>query len=241
MATHQSGAPLDAPPIDPHPVDPTSGVVDEAKLEPLLVEIRRLARGFVRRAARRALLPPIDVEDMPDDVMLECLSSIREGTWNGHAAPLPAIVSRLVQCRVVDAVRRRENEKIFGPQYAHAVLSMNRSWMAPDVEAEERELEAIRAAALAELPPACREAYQLVRERGLSYTQAARVLGVSRGGVCAFVVKAHQLLRTELRRRGVQTPSRGRRGRQPKKSEERAPQVFTRNPTSADNLVTAEY
>ncbi|MGH7619778.1 MAG: sigma-70 family RNA polymerase sigma factor [Gemmatimonadaceae bacterium] len=117
--------------------------------------------------------------------------------------PLPRIVAHLTRCRAVDLLRRKKSGEERDAEFAREVLDANRDWMAPDRSMEERELDAIREEVLAKLPPGCRRAFELVREEGLSYTEAARVLGVSRAGVSAFVVKAQRRLRRQLNRRGV--------------------------------------
>ena len=70
---------------------------------------------------------------------------------------------------------------------------------------DEQELEQFKEDMLESLSPVCRQAYQLVREQGMSYVEAARLLGVSRGGISAFVVKAQAAMRRKLKRRGIGT------------------------------------
>jgi RNA polymerase sigma-70 factor (ECF subfamily) len=204
MHTCHPSAPVD---VDAHPIDAT-GVIDEAKLETLLVEVRRLARQFSRRLVLRS-----DAEDLAQDIVLTCLTSIREGTWNGRVAPLSVIVANMVRCRTVDRLRRRACAAERDDEYMREVLETSHSWMSPDAALEERELEEIRLRALETLGPACLQAYSLVREEGLSYAEVARMLGVSRRGVCAFVVKAQKQLRRQLRRRGIGVESREARPR----------------------------
>jgi len=187
--------------VDAHPIDTTTGVVDEAKLETLLLEVERLARQFSRR-----LVLPADADDLAQDVVLTCLTSIREGTWNGRVAPLPVIVAHMVRCRTVDRLRRRGCAAERDGEYTRELLEASHSWMSPDAALEEQELEEIRLQALETLGPACLQAYALVREEGLSYAEVARMLGVSRRGVSAFVVKAQKRLRQEVKRRGIKGP-----------------------------------
>ena len=186
--------------IDPCPIDRTTGAVDDARLETLLVEIARLTRRFGRQIVKAR-----EVDDLVQDVVLGCLVCIREGRWNPHVAPLPMIVAHLVRCRAVDALRQRQHTAEREAEFGREVREMCHVWMAPDITTEERELKALHEAALASLPPACRRAYVMVREEGFTYTQAARILGVSRSGVSAFVVKAQRRLRRRLKRRGIET------------------------------------
>jgi RNA polymerase sigma-70 factor (ECF subfamily) len=192
--------------VDAHPIDTATGTVNEEQLERLLTEMHRLARLFARRLVR-----PQDADDLAQDVVLTCLVSIREGRWNGHIARLPVIVAHLVRCRAVD--RRRQSQR--GAQresdFGREVLEASRSWMAPDVSMEERELEEVRVEALEQLSPACRAAYELVREEGFTYREVAQLLGLSRGGVNQLVVRAQQRLRKQLKRRGIAVAARRRR------------------------------
>ena len=192
--------------VDAHPIDTATGVVDEGKLEGLLLEVKRLARTFSRR-----LVLPVDREDLEQDTVLACLASIRDGTWNGHAAKLSVIVGHIVRCQAVDRLRRRQCSFERDAEYARDVVETMHAWMSPEAAMHERELEAARWEMLESLSPRCRQAYELVREQGLSYAQAARLLGMTRSGVCAFVVKAQRKLRLQLKRRGIETTAWARR------------------------------
>jgi RNA polymerase sigma-70 factor (ECF subfamily) len=136
----------------------------------LLLEITRLARRFARH-----IVTAREVDDLVQDVVLRCLVGIREGRWNGRVAPLPVIIGHIVRCRAVDALRRRQCTAEREAEFRREVCETSHAWMAPDAVAEERELKALHAKALASLSPACRRAYVMVREEGLSYTQAARI------------------------------------------------------------------
>jgi RNA polymerase sigma-70 factor (ECF subfamily) len=62
----------------------------------------------------------------------------------------------------------------------------------------ERELERAVVHAIAGLPERCRDVWMLVREQGLSYAEAATVLGVSVHAVNKQMTRALSLLRTAL-------------------------------------------
>lgn len=215
--------------MDKHPADASqaprssspAGHVDDAddsgyteqEIETLLVEITRLARQFARKLSRRRR----GADDLVEDVVLECLTAIRAGRWRRNAARLPAIVSNLVRRRAIDGLRSRQRAEKREAEFARELFEGSRAWMRPDAELEERELADVRKQALASLPPACRQAFLLVRDDGLSYDDAARMLGVSRSGISAFVVKAQRKLRVELANAGIeakQSPRKpsGRRG-----------------------------
>jgi RNA polymerase sigma-70 factor (ECF subfamily) len=171
----------------------------EDEIEALLVEVTRLAKQFARELVKRRV-----AEDLAQDVVLECLTAIRGGRWSRRGAALPAIVANLVRRRAVDGLRSRQRAEKREAEFARELLENSRAWMAPDGELEERELAEMRERALASLPPACRRAYLLVRDQGMSYQEAARILGVSRSGISAFVVKAQRKLRGELASCGIE-------------------------------------
>jgi RNA polymerase sigma-70 factor (ECF subfamily) len=172
----------------------------EQEIEALLVEVTSLARQLAREFRRRGISP----KDLAQDVVLECLTEIRAGHWRRDSAPLAAIVRNKVRRRGIDELRRRRRAEKREAEFARERLESTPTWMSPDGELEERELEELREQALASLPPACRRAYELVRDKGMSYEEAARILGVSRSGISAFVVKAQRKLRGQLKNSGIE-------------------------------------
>jgi len=79
----------------------------------------------------------------------------------------------------------------------------------PDATLGERRLLAVVDRALDDLPDRCREAFLLVRERGLSYREAAEVLGISPKTIDAHMVRAVRALRGAVR--GRSTPGESER------------------------------
>ena len=69
----------------------------------------------------------------------------------------------------------------------------------PDASLSERSLRSTVARAVDGLPDRCRETVLLVRERGLSYREAAEVLGVSPKTIDAHMVRAMRALRDAVR------------------------------------------
>jgi RNA polymerase sigma-70 factor (ECF subfamily) len=82
---------------------------------------------------------------------------------------------------------------------------------AADDGLNEAELRRILDAAVASLPPRCRETFVLVRRQGLSYAEAADVLGVTMKAVEMNMVRALAALRIQLAD-WVPCPSRQRGG-----------------------------
>jgi len=68
----------------------------------------------------------------------------------------------------------------------------------PDVDMRQREIARAVKEAVQDLPDRCRETFLLVRQDGLTYREAATVLGVSAKTVDAQLVRAAKLLRKRL-------------------------------------------
>ena len=66
--------------------------------EELLGEIHTLARGIAGRVVRSR----DRADDIAQDVVLDCLASLRDGTWQVTARTLEAYVACLVMRRRVD-------------------------------------------------------------------------------------------------------------------------------------------
>lgn len=170
-------------------------------------EIARLALAMTR-ALRLA-----DAEDIAQEVALECLERMRAGTWAPGSIRLRVIVRKLVWVRAIDhlreAVRRRYREAAYGA----AVVNPSDAWRRPDLALDERYLLGLHETALARLPRLCRRAYVLVRERGYSHLEAARVLKVTRATVGQHVVRAQREIRRTLAAHGIDAPAPRKNGR----------------------------
>jgi RNA polymerase sigma-19 factor, ECF subfamily len=68
----------------------------------------------------------------------------------------------------------------------------------PDAELAARELSVAVAAIVAMMTPRCREAFVLIREHGMSYAEAAHVMGISAKTVEIHMTRAMTILRAGL-------------------------------------------
>jgi RNA polymerase sigma factor (sigma-70 family) len=111
--------------------------------------------------------------DIAQDVVLDCLVKIRNGTWD---APddLPQYVRRMVQNKRVDLIRRRRHRDERDGDHAEELEEARHAWMAPDQMTEERELLEVHERALSDLPDGCRRAYIMVRDSQESYTAVGK-------------------------------------------------------------------
>jgi RNA polymerase sigma factor (sigma-70 family) len=189
----------------PLPIDPSAA---DAATERVLLEVAQLARRFAKGVVRRE-----DVEDVAQEVVLECLIKLRNGYWVPGETSTASLVRNMIHRRGVDRLRRAQRRDEREADHCRDLRESVHAWMSPAVAMEERELNALHDRALAELPPLCRRAYVLVREEGLSYSEVARRLGVTRHAVTSHVTRAQQRLKRSLRAHGVATPRRSRNGR----------------------------
>ena len=106
-----------------------------------------------------------------------------------------AYLFRAVRNRALNQIR---NERVRREAVLHIVLESRES-TAADAGLVETELEAAVRAAIAELPPRCREVFELSRIRGLKYAEIAEALGISIKTVETQMGRALASLRDQLR------------------------------------------
>jgi RNA polymerase sigma factor (sigma-70 family) len=159
----------------------------------LLIEVFTIARQFARRRF------PNDVaEDVAQDIVLECLVTVRAGKCGIKVSLLPGFVRHLVRLRSCDVLRRNHRRANTDEYYARALADTQHVWMSPEMTIDVEELEDFRVRTLASLPCACRRAYLMVREDEESYRAVAEQLGVSRAAVSWHVAEAHRRFRAGL-------------------------------------------
>jgi RNA polymerase sigma factor (sigma-70 family) len=163
-------------------------------------------------AQARDIVPKHAVGDVAHDVVLHCLVKMREGSWDVLPHDVNRYVRRMVQSRAVDDLRGRHRRD--GRELVHGreLTRTTRVWMSPEANTEECVLGDLYARKVAELPPRCRRAYVMVRERSVPYKAAAKLLGISPSAVSRLVVRAQRYLRSQLLASGIAAPP-PRRGR----------------------------
>lgn len=149
-------------------------------LTELLPRLRRLARALAGH--------PADADDLVQVALERALA--RAGQWRPDAR-LDAWVFGILRNAWLDEVRARgRQQRVFAPEEAGALVG----------EASvERHAQALTvAAALAQLPEEQREAVALVLVEGLSYAEAADVLGVPVGTVTSRLARGRAALQRLL-------------------------------------------
>jgi RNA polymerase sigma-70 factor (ECF subfamily) len=167
----------------------------------LLIHISRQARIFAV-----GVIPKHSIEDVAQDIALDCLIKMRAGEWDVVSNAVDSYVFRAVELKAFDLIRRRQRRRAREREHGRELSEGTHAWVRPDTAGDDRELHALYTHTLESLPPACRRTYVMVREQGMSYEDVAQALGVSRSAVSANVVRAQRAFRRELIARDIVPP-----------------------------------
>lgn len=131
-------------------------------------------RGYLR--SRFSVLPDVD------DIVQEAYLRVWKARWNGRNRRIRSLIFTTARNVALDTVRRLRVAPFedVSREYASSVADDHRGV----VETVSRRQEiGLLAAAVAALPPRCRETLTLQRMEGLTYKEVARRLGVSENTV----------------------------------------------------------
>jgi RNA polymerase sigma-70 factor (ECF subfamily) len=135
---------------------------------------------------------PQDAEDLLQQTMLHVHRARDSFIAGSEVAPWAFAIARHL---LVDRLRRREP----GPRVDVRRLELHASpGPAADELVDARQLALRVERAIADLPPAQRTVLALVKENGLSFAEAAAVLGTTVGAAKARASRAYDALRFEL-------------------------------------------
>ena len=164
-----------------------------ALLDHSVRRLQRLCGNLLYRQYRRLTLPPLNLQ--PDEMLsavverlLKAMRSARPGTVRQFFA----LVNQHMRWELNDLARRLDHQPaaVEASEWLVSAPSSSGSALTPDGR---RMLEAIDG-----LPDEEREAFELVRVQGLTYAEAAGVLGVSAKTVQRRLNRSLILLRKEL-------------------------------------------
>ena len=130
-------------------------------------------------------------EEIAQDVMLELWR--RRDTLDIETT-LKGYLVRATRNRALNRIRHQKVVSRAEPFAAAEVIPVP----ATDRELQQNEINAAVLAAVAALPPRCREVFELSRAQGLSYAEIAHAMGISIKTVEAQMGKALRLLRERL-------------------------------------------
>ena len=169
-------------------------ITSEVDQDALLLGIYELAPHFVRGQVARQ-----DIEDVVHDIALEWLIKLRSGNWATSPDNFQAFVRALVKNHVIDRRRSRRRAKAHDGEYHRVRTAVVPAWVSPDRSNDEDVHERIRRELLRSLPPRCKSALRLVREEGVTYKEAAELLGISTETVRTHVARGEKKLRARLK------------------------------------------
>ena len=175
-------------------------VLDVSTDEHLLAGVLVIAR----RSARR-LVDDDTAQDVAQDVAVEFLTALTNGTLQREPRSLEAFAERQARFRARDALRGGANRRARENDWALDIVDGIHCWMQPDLALNETELADVQRRTLEALSPACRRVFTMVRDGERTYDDVARTLGVSRSTICLHVSEAQRRFRCELHAYGVRT------------------------------------
>jgi len=130
-------------------------------------------------------------EELAQDVMLELW---RRRTALVLESTLAAYLHRSARNRALNHVRHERVTRQAEPELTAAAASP----ASPERELRQAEIDAAVRAAVASLPPRCREVFELSRGQGLRYAEIASAMDISVKTVEAQMAKALRVLRERL-------------------------------------------
>ena len=163
---------------------------DRAALEELFRRMREPLLRYVCAIVAEATV----AHDLVQDVFLDLW--LRRTTLDPEQ-PLRPYLYRMARNR---ALRHLRDERRRARKRAEQLpKTPSVEWRSPDVDLESRQLEALLARWLDELPERQREVLVLSRWHGLSHREIARVMGISPRTVNNHMLRALETLRRRLR------------------------------------------
>jgi RNA polymerase sigma-70 factor (ECF subfamily) len=165
---------------------------DEAAFEAVFREYNRDLYRFALRLIGNA----DEAEDLVQAVFVAIWQN--HATWSvTHSLRVylyAAVRNRAVQ-QFRNASRRRGHQ---AEVLRFSTSSVSEVFLGPDARVQQAEFSAALEAAIAALPPRCREAFLLTREHGMTYNEAAATMGISPKTVMVQIGRALASLRKAL-------------------------------------------
>jgi RNA polymerase sigma factor (sigma-70 family) len=175
-------------------------------------DIRAMYEDVITRAMAHAerLVSREQAFEIAHDVALEMIG--RPPNMVSGALIYVAVTSRLRNIR-----RTTERRAALEGAWHEMREGVRPAWSQPGAELEMRELRARVDAVIADMPAAMRDAFVLVREQELTYSEAAARLGVGVGTIHTQLSRANARLRdcVERYRSDAPNPSASRKARHP--------------------------
>jgi RNA polymerase sigma-70 factor (ECF subfamily) len=204
MRLHHSSA------VPAHDDEPTTRGLDEADEREWVERVRagdRVAFESIYRTYYRRLVGFIYTYVRSETLAEELVQDIFLSIWRQRAGwdLRTTLRAYLFGCARNRALNQRRHEGVTQAASHQAlsegrVLGMGEAPAAVDSQLEADDLALAARAAISRLPPRCRTAFTLCRGHGLSYAEAAEVMGISESTVKVQMARALAALRLALAR-----------------------------------------
>jgi len=181
---------------------PAIAELSEPEQDEILIRIYALAQYHARKHVR-----PGYREDMVQNLALEWLERLRAGTWDvKREAWNEFVISELRNHKTADR-RKRRREMTRDAIHLETISNARREWMSPELRLEEEGLQDFAEQIRATLPRKCVRAHRLVRDEGMTYTEAAKKLRVSPHLAHDYVKTVHRVFRRALPAIDIEPPT----------------------------------
>jgi RNA polymerase sigma factor (sigma-70 family) len=178
------------------------------RIEQLFTEKSAAVQAFFRRRLRAT--SQMEALDLTQEVYSRVLHAERLRPINDPEAYLFTVARHLLEEYAVGEQRRQARTVDFADPLVTVALTTE---CTVDREIDQAKVASVLREAMRELPPPCLAALFMAYRDGLSYSQIAECLGVSKPMVQKYLGQAMSYCRQQVLRRG---PRLGRSGRQPK-------------------------
>jgi hypothetical protein len=179
-----------------------------AEQDGLLVRIYELAQRTPRRIAGR-----FSRDDVIQDVALACLIELRADRWTIPPEEIDEEVARRMRNRAASS--RRSARRALARDVAHliGIESAPREWMSQQLELDTKHYDQFIERVYDSLPRRIVRLHRLIRDDGVSYDGAARIMGVSPRMAHEQVSLVQGSFRSAMVALGIEVPRVSRGGR----------------------------
>lgn len=151
------------------------------------------------------LLRMIKVPALAEDLMQDVFLKIWEDCQNLHVTvSFSSYLYQAARHKAIDALRRIAREPFLEDEVKHRLSSGLDEFTHPDYEW--RQYESLLNRAIDALPPQRRRAFELVRQEGKKYEEAAALMGITRNTLKQHLSLAVDSIRQFLMDQGVAVP-----------------------------------
>jgi DNA-directed RNA polymerase specialized sigma24 family protein len=186
----------------------------------IVLEIFALANKHAQ-----TLVPSSYRDDVVQDLVLECLKGLRYGVWDVPHEERNGYVEACLRTRRTSHRRSRLRAMIRHLEYLTSMSGVELEWMSLEGPPEEAQLREFVRRVRRKLPALWVRAHGLVRDKGMTYAEAARKLHTTSKCVHNYVTAVQNAFRLVLPSIGIEPQKSARGGR-------RQPEAQTHQPAA---------